>query len=337
MNTAFDAHKDLIIKNIINEISSLLPGGISPLDNNSEEQFYEYVKYSPIDRSAFSYNWPYVIQATRGCGFYYQNEKAIVYFYLRENTSNPQTHTLIIVNHLGHNSEINVCKIVAAAKRLNIASIVKNIDRDKIPFWNNLGFTETIVPWSDYSFRDDNTFSEFVYDIKKFINLKFSGVTKAIIKKITKENKYVFVPYDKSFENQAIKLLEKNAEYLANKGVDFQKNVILAHEFIFDDRIKKKAIFAVLENNNLIAVTFMTHVEDNLFFNAIISENKSNLMRFLLWASVVHYYNDLEEDNKKPQYLALQGSENEGQNRWKNFFRPERAIYRTHMANESLN
>lgn len=332
-NLALEIREKLSISHIINSISSILPGSLCAIDENSEKSFYEYVKLSSIDRSAFSYNWPYIVQATRRHGFYYQNKKSIVYFYFRKNLIDFQFYTLIIVNHLGSGSEALVCEMTEAAKKLNISSIIKNIDRDKLLLWNNLGFTETIEPWSHYSLRDDNTFPEFVYDINKFVNLEFSSRTKTIINKFSKEKKYVFTPFDNSFKNDGLKLLEKNSEYLENKGVDFKKQVILAHQFVFDDSIRNKMVFAILENDRLIAVSFLTQVEENLFFNAIINENQSNLMRFLLWKSVVHYCEGLDE-NKRPLYLALQGSENEGQSKWKTFFHPIRAIYRTHITNK---
>jgi len=114
--------------------------------------------------------------------------------------------------------------------------------------------------------------------------------------------------------------------------VDFREEIVQAHHFVFDDDIRNKVVFAIFENDTLIGVTFLTRFEDNLFFNAIISENKSNLMRFLLWKSVACYCNSLEE-HRWPLYLALQGSENEGQNNWKRFFYPIRAIPRTHVTN----
>ena len=332
-NHVVENQEQSIIHHIINSISSALPGNLGAINENSERIFYEYIELSHIDRSAFSYNWPYIVQATRSNGFYYQTKQSIVYFYLRKNTNDSQPYSLIVVNHLGYNSEISVVEISEAAKKLNIASIIKNIDKDKILLWSNLGFSETTEPWSPYSFRDDNTFSEFVYDIKKFINIEFSRRTKEIIRKLSKESNYVFVPYTDLFKNDGLKLLEKNSEYLENKGVDFKNEVMRAHQFVFDDNIKNKTILAILEDNRLIGLAFLTQVGDNLFFNAIINENKSNLMRFLLWKSVVHYCECLEEE-KRPLYLALQGSENEGQTKWKVFFSPLRTIHRTHLTNK---
>lgn len=332
-NLSLETREELFITHIIDSICSLLPGDLFSIDENSEELFYEYIKRSSIDRSAFSYNWPYIVQATRNRGFYYQNKNSIVYFYLRKNLNNFQLYTLVIVNQLGYEPEISVCELAAAAMKLNISSIVKNIDVDKISLWDNLGFKETTEPWSHYTFRDDNTYPEFVYDIKKFVNREFSSRTKRIINKINKETEYIIIPYNISLKNLGLNLLEKNAEYLENKGVDFKNEIILAHQFVFDDSIKNKLVFAIFEDNRFIAISFLTHVEENLFFNAIINENKSNLMRFLLWKTVVHYYESIEED-KRPLYLALQGSENKGQHKWKIFFHPVRTIYRTHITNQ---
>ena len=273
-NHVVENQEQSIIHHIINSISSALPGNLGAINENSERIFYEYIELSHIDRSAFSYNWPYIVQATRSNGFYYQTKQSIVYFYLRKNTNDSQPYSLIVVNHLGYNSEISVV-----------------------------------------------------------INIEFSRRTKEIIRKLSKESNYVFVPYTDLFKNDGLKLLEKNSEYLENKGVDFKNEVMRAHQFVFDDNIKNKTILAILEDNRLIGLAFLTQVGDNLFFNAIINENKSNLMRFLLWKSVVHYCECLEEE-KRPLYLALQGSENEGQTKWKVFFSPLRTIHRTHLTNK---
>jgi len=326
--------EELIIEHIVNSIRPLLSGTLCAIDECCETLFYEYLNLSPIDRSAFSYNWPYVVQATRGYGFYYQTKQSIVYFYFRKSTNILQPYTLIVVNHLGYDSETSVQEISEAAKKLNISTIIKNIDKDKISLWENLGFNETSAPWSPYSFRDDNTNPEFVYDIKKFINIDFSRRTKEIIRKLSRESNYIFVPFNDSHKNCGLKLLEKNSEYLESKGVDFKIEVMRAHQFVFDENISNKNVMAILEDNRLIGLSFITHVGDNLFFNAIINENKSNLMRFLLWKSVAHYCEGLEEE-KRPLYLALQGSENDGQTKWKVFFNPIRTIERTHLTNKS--
>ncbi len=327
--------KELTTPNIISPLCSLLPGTLRAIDvdENSEELFYKFVQISDIDRSAFSYNWPYIVQATRKRGFYYQNSHGIVYLYLRTNVLDCRDCALIVVNHLGYKSETLVCEIAEAAKNLAVTSIIKNIDQDKVLLWNKLGFRETIEPWSKYSFRDDNTFPEFVYDIKKFINLQVSPHTRSAINKFSRKDNYIFTTYNCSFKNDGLKLLERTSEYLENKGVDFKKEVMLAHQFVFDDDIKNKEVFAVLEGNALVGITCLTRFEENLFFNAVISENKSNLMRFLLWKSVACYCASLEE-HQWPLYLALQGSENEGQNNWKRFFHPIRAIHRTHVSND---
>ena len=328
-----EKHEDWIIAHIISSIKSSLSGKIGKINENSEELFYNYIKTSDIDRSSFSYNWPYVVQATRNNGFYYHTDLAIIYFYLRKNANvSPYPYNLVVINHLGQYSEQSVYELAEAAQKLCIGSVVKNVDLEKIALWRDLNFHETEKPWSHYSFRDDNSFPEFVYDIKKYVTLKFNRTTRASIKKFLNEKNYIFLPYNDSFKNDGLQLLQENAEYLENKGVDFKHEVFLAHRFVFDDSIKNKVVFAILEENHLIGMSFLTHFQENLFFNAIINQNKPNLMRFLLWKSVAHYCATLEED-KKPLYLALQGSENEGQNRWKSFFHPIRSIYRTHVTN----
>lgn len=131
--------EDLVIHNIIDSICSLLSGDLCTINETSEKLFYDYVKSSPIDRSAFSYNWPYIVQATRKNGFCYQSKQSIVYFYLRKNPNDFQPPSLIIVNHLGYDSEASVCEIAEAAKKLNLACIVKNIDQSKLFFLEQSG------------------------------------------------------------------------------------------------------------------------------------------------------------------------------------------------------
>lgn len=331
-SSAFGGGEELVVDSVITALKLQLSGEVSIIDSNSESLFYALVKSSSVDSSAFSYNWPYIVQATRKHGFCYHNKNSVVYFYLRKNSIDSKFYRLIIVNHLGHNSEESACELAEAAMKLNILTIIKNIDRDKVLLWNSLGFEETVEPWSDYSFRDDNTFPEYVYDVNKFINREFSSRTRCIINKISREQEYTFFPYNDLFKERGMDLLCRNAEYLQNKGVDYKNEVILAHKFVFDDSIENKVIFAVFSQDRLVCISFLTHFEENLFFNAIINENKSNLMRFLLWKSVVHYCQGLEI-SKRPLYLALQGSENEGQNKWKEFFHPIRTISRTHVTN----
>ncbi len=327
-----EANIQSAIHAIIRALSSSLPGRLSAIDENCELEFYNFLNKSRVDRAAFSYNWPYVIQATRNHGFYYQKKDQIVYFYLRFNTNSTKHPKLIVVNNLGDDSKLCVCDLASAALKLHITTIIKNIDQDEIPQWKDLGFQETKEPWSAHSFRDDNTFPEFIYDINKLINLDVHSKTRQLIKKILRETNYLFLPYEDTWKNAGLQLLEKNSDYLENKGVDSKKEVISSHLFIFDNTIKNKIVFAIFENKTIIGISFLTQVEENLFFNAIVNENKSNLMRFLLWKSVVHYCEGLEE-NKKPRYLALQGSENEGQNQWKYLFNPVRLIQRTHLTN----
>lgn len=319
-------------ESIIDSINAQLTGKLRPFDVNSEKIFYQYVNTSDIDRSAFSYNWPYIIQATRGHGFYYHLKNSIIYLYLRKCSNNPRNFQLIVVNQLGHLPQVLICEIANAAKSHNIFTLIKNVDPNHIPIWNNLGFKETVEPWSQYSFRDDNSFPEFVYDIDKFLKKDFSSRTRTLINKFAREYNFNIVLYNDSLKEICIDLLEKNSEYLEKKNVDFKNEVIHAHNFVFDDAIRNKTRLAILEGDKLVGLSFITQVNENLFFNAIINENSANLMRYLLWKTIAHYCENLEA-NKRPLYLALQGSENEGQNRWKAFFGPIRTIQRTHLTN----
>src|SRR5579862_7563199 len=79
-NPIVEGTEDVLLNHIINTLNPLLPGNLSIIDDNSEEQFYKFIKLSYIDRSAFSYNWPYIIQSTRKYGYCYQSENSIIYF-----------------------------------------------------------------------------------------------------------------------------------------------------------------------------------------------------------------------------------------------------------------
>lgn len=320
------------LDNIVHALKQMLPGDLSIIDNEAEKSFYEFVKTSSVDRSAFSYNWPYIIQATRNRGYCYHSKNSIVYFYFRNHPKDSRDFRLIVVNHLGNDSEDSVSDLAYAAMQLSIATIVKNVDLDKVQLWKCLGFEETSEPWSEYSFRDDNTFPELVYDINRFINRRFNSSTRCIINKLLREKECTFLPYVDSFRESGLELLKRNAEYLQNKGVDFKNEVIKAHEFVFDDSINNKIMIVALEGNRLVCLSFLTRVGENLFFNAIINQNQSNLMRFFLWKSVAYYCDGLEL-SARPKYLALQGSENEGQHKWKEYFNPIRIIPRTHVTN----
>ncbi|MBB5406076.1 hypothetical protein QF000_000637 [Paraburkholderia atlantica] len=301
-----------------------------------EEIFYKYIggSINENEKFAFANHWPYIIQATRDRGYVYfsDDKQTRIYWHFRTVKDAIQ---VVIVNHFGIQSEKMVKTLADSARRRDIITIIKNVNSFEIKKWRNYGFDETIQPWSKYSFRDDNSYPENIYDISRILNFgenrNVNVTTKKIIRKFLRERSIVALPYSDGHQDAARQLLIEYAEYQENQGTDAKEEIIQAHDFIFSKKIKNKIVLTHIEDGIVLAISFLTQVGDVLFFNAIVNKNQSNLMRFLLWQAVeVSYTNHCLT---KPIYLALQGSENRGQLGWKTHFYPAFQICKTHLTN----
>ena len=315
-----------------------LRGQISKITAKDEALFYDFVRSYSVDKCSFENNWSYIIQATRGKGYKYQLDRSVVYFYFRE-----ANDSLVIVNCLGKNSLDMVTELALLVKEIGIITIVKNVLISELEKWENKGYKETIAPWSPYSFRDDNTFPEQVYSFTDIANCHLKRKknepksrscrkdTSRLIRKFIKERSIIALDYDRTKHKDIInKLLVNYANYLDNKGVDSSENVYAAHQFIFNEEIKNKTRIVHVEAEKIKGFSYLTLVDNVLFFNAIINENESNIMRFILWQAL-NFIKENFKNNCCPQYLCLQGSEISGQDFWKRSFACIRSIHKTHV------
>ncbi len=296
---------------------------VRPIKSNDEKLFYDYLKKSKVGKLSFENNWPYIIQSTRDTGFVYEKDGSILYF-------RPKDNQLVVVNRLGKDRQQILSNFIADTKE-KCSILVKNVDLKELEDLKAVGFIETTEPWSKFSFRDDNTFPEYVSDFDSILNLKPDSVrhsTIRVIRKFKKEQGIVSSDYSKDHENEDRKLLRDYADHLNKKGAENSKEVIDAHNFFFSEEIENKQRFSHFNDGKLIAVSFYTPMDIVTFANAIINKNQSNLMRYLLWEGL----RCLKEKLIHTRLLSLQGSENVGQDFLKRSFKRVDTIKKTHVV-----
>ncbi|MCH9634168.1 MAG: hypothetical protein S4CHLAM7_09110 [Chlamydiae bacterium] len=318
---------------------------IFPTTPEDEEEFYNYLSLIKTPALAFENNWPYIIQATRNRGYKYEKGNSIVYFHFKNlNFSSP----VVIVNHLGPKS-IDLClKLTELFNTIEIDVLIKNVDTNDLEQWKELGFAETTSPWNSCTLRDDNSFPDYIYDFERIANAHLPRKSNdgsippikqkkgRMLRKFNREREIIVKPYKPNLreEIEIRKALEKSARYLEDKGTDLYQNVIDAHLFIFDQKIKKNIFqYVHYENGILKAYSYLTYIQDSLFYNAIINHKEPSLMLFILWQGVNYIYNTLH--HPKPKYLSLQGSEIFGQNHWKKQLNPVITINKTHIIKKA--
>lgn len=310
---------------------------VKKLEYSSVEERYFYKVISEnsgsINMCAFENNWPYIVQSTRYQGYMYKVDGNVFYFWLRKYKTEEQ---LVIVQYFGKKVMKCIQQFSESLKKEGVYTIIKNVDTiAELKKWSLHGFHETIQAWSNYSYRDDNTlpsYSALTQDILD-LNIKPSrSKTRRIINKIHRERDIHISLYDDSYQEESQKLLQEYARFMGAKGVDEQEQVYDAHKFFFDESIEHAWRMVVMENGKIIALSYFTPYGDVLFANAIINRNESNLMRYVLWASL-HYLHT--EGYILPKFLSFQGSENEGQHFWKECFKPVREIHQTHVTNRA--
>lgn len=314
---------------------------IFPINADDEDYFYELLSHRHTRPITFEYNWPYIIQATRERGYTYKKDNSVVYFFFR-NLEDPSL--VVVVNFLGEYGRELAHELTLLLNELGLNVLHKNINKITIDRWLKLGYEETKEPWSPYSFRDDNSFPNYICDFERISNahIPLEANTKRLpwikpkdcrkIRKFLKERQ-IQVEHlkDRTKYREEIKeLLNLNARDLARKGTDSFQNVIDAHIFMFSDKIHKNIIeFAYFENDHLLAHSFFTQVGDYLFANSLINEAESGLRIFLLWQA----FNFIKRSDEieTPAFLSMQGSEVAGQDHWKKKMHPIASMYKTHI------
>lgn len=288
-----------------------------------EEQFYRLLAQRQPP-TAFEHNWPYIVQATRNGLDMYRAHGAHVYC-TRRTTSN---HSMMVIVHALGARHLDALRELAERERVfGRRILVKNIAREDVDVWRSAGFEETTEPWSRYSYRDDNTFPQYITARDTVLYAAYrKDLAKTIrrfsVRTITTE------PFDTRKDVDARRLLDAFALYAARKGFETTDEVVRAHEFFFDSSIKQKIRLQHIENGRLIGWSFLTPVRDTLFHNAVICDNESNLMKHLVHEGLVWVF----RHHPHIQHFVDQGSENAGQDWTKQRINPLRAIHKTHMV-----
>ena len=298
---------------------------ISGLDADDESQFYCSLKKTKnINKYGFENNFPYIFQATRYFPYKYLYKQSIVYFSLR---SFENKFIVVIANALGLNRIKAITEFAKIANKLGIKIIVKNIDVSELKKWEKYGFCETTKPWSKYSFRDDNTFPQHIIGKETILNRSFNRSYRALFKKYIQKGARV-EDFNKKNIDLAMNMLKMNANFLFQKGVESEKEVVDGHLFFFEDNIKNKLLIQHKIQDKFLGFSYLTVVNDIAFYNALFCLKESDLMKFLLYDGMRHTI------KKYPnvQYVGIQGSENSGQDFFKVRYKPSLTLHKTHIT-----
>ncbi len=291
-----------------------------------EESFYKYLSQTKdIKRSSFENNWPYILQATRNGFFVVEKNDSILYYTKRVKGDSLSVN--VIVNYLGPNNKELVISFANSELDKGIHTIVKNIDIENIGWWQSFGFVETSIPWSPYSLRDDNSFSQYNVARQTVESVGFGNDVNDQIRRFDKTRKILTEEYDPVFDSDARKLLHNFSEYSESKGNDYSREVENGHLFFFDESIKHKIRLQHIEKGELIGFSFLTPVGDVCFYNAVICKKERNLMKYLVFQAMDFVCRNYPEI----QMFGMQGSENAGQDYLKRRLRPSEVINKTHL------
>lgn len=333
---------------LFKELEKILGASLRPLDLGRSDdaergRFLNYLHQEMLrpgfDRYAFENHFAYIVQATRRQPHVYEKEESILY--LGEKTGDGAGHhllPLVIVNGYGPKRLALALEVAQAAGRcLKTPTIVKNVPIGEIEEWRAIGFSETKTPWSKYSFRDDNSFPQYVIDAESFAYLipgKTSKNTRGAIRRSGRRYSITTRWYEPSMKEAAYNVLLEFAMHFGKKGKEYPEEVIAAHEYIFDQSICGIERLAYFQGEELVGMSCFSHqaypdeIGDSLFGDVMINKSCGGLEMYITWQGINHIW----ESGTRPKYLLLQGSESEGQDAWKRRFKPIRAIERTHVA-----
>lgn len=287
-----------------------------------------------MDLQAFENNFPYVLQATRNNPHKYEKDGSIVYLCAKtgEGPDASPNQPMVIVNALGKDPESLIEELVLVASMSGVSTILKNVDIDKVGYWTARGFEESSVPWSRYSFRDDNSYPQYILDRRLLLSLSNKKETRNTyrqIRKIGREMSIQAESYSERFACEARSLLEEYARFSQAKGKDFAFEINQAHQFMFENGVDHKFRLVHRLGGSLIAMTYWSLSDHTIYWNGCVNKNVPNLMRFLVWQGVSCIS---DRGLSRASWVALQGSESEGQDRWKRSFGPVKRIDKTHMV-----
>jgi hypothetical protein len=301
---------------------------ISTFLSNEESEFYKFLKNTPnLNILAFENNWPYILQATRNGKYKLSFKDSAVYFTLRYK-QNIKDNFIVIVNSLGKQRKEAILYLCNLLDKNKIKFLIKNVDRSELSFWLKKGFKESVKPWSRYSFRDDNSFPLYIISSDTIKQRKFNRDYKRLFRRFDKQG-ITSQNYSSFNDNLARKILTQNANFLFKKGVDKKEEVIGAHLFFFDENINERIRIQHLKGNELIGVSYLTKVNQVVFYNALFCDKKEDLMKYLLYCGMKYAADNFPQ----VKYFSIQGSENQGQDFFKKRYYPSMSIEKTHIIN----
>ncbi|MDP1723024.1 MAG: hypothetical protein Q8L37_07580 [Candidatus Gottesmanbacteria bacterium] len=292
---------------------------------SEENIFYELLDNTKDNiKYAFENNWPYILQATRNGYMTYGDTETKVYYTKR--FPNVERSPIVIVNALGRYPRECISKLALNNHKNNINTIVKNVPSNNLQWWLENNFTETTTPWSHYSIKDDNTFPQYIVLNETILLKGFKEDVKYQINRFQKRP-ISTIQYSENYNKEAMRLLDDFSIYSQNKGNDYANEVKNGHLFFFDNLIQKRIRFAHIENDRLIGFSFLTPVNNIIFYNAVICQYERNIMKYLVYQSL-----KLLAERNIYKYFCMQGSENEGQDYLKKRLGASIVIQKTHLT-----
>jgi len=300
-------------------------GDLSQMDNSDEFFFYETLNQTPKLNIGFENNWAYIMQSTRNGFWKYKNHNSVIYITTHDVDNDGP---IVIPNMLGLDYISVLKEIIEACDAFYVKIIIKNIDERTFYNLKTLGFSETNEMWSEYSFRDDNSFPQMIYNLDDEINMShWSNGHKGIIHKHGKNPTFFTALYNDENYIKAIDLLAEYSNYSFEKGKDFKEEIFKGHLFFFDESISQKIRLQHKRGEDLIGIHYFIKHNNLLYWNALVNINESNIMRVMFWDSLVF----LKKHYPELEFIVCQGSESYGQYLFKKNLKPDSNIVKIHM------
>ena len=68
---------------------------LNRIEQTDEADFYTMINRQNVCKTRFENHWPYILQATRNCGFVYKDGETRIYYFIRNSSD------LVVVNCFG--------------------------------------------------------------------------------------------------------------------------------------------------------------------------------------------------------------------------------------------
>ena len=108
---------------------------------------------------------------------------------------------------------------------------------------------------------------------------------------------------------------------------DEEREIHRAHAFLFQEALSGTVRFVHRCQSRLLGFSFLTVIDDCVYYDATIHCHEKNLLRFLHWQIL----NETIRNFPSVRFLIHQGSESSGQDWWKRSWKPIQSIEKTHL------